>query len=162
MASHPLQVTRDSGALRVIPGSHQWGDKFADSLDATFRGLGAVDAYGTSQAQIPAVVLESRPGDVCVFIQSCKHASFGGNSRRRMFTINCTERYRGARGIKILRRELEHVHASAHRTDVYEGAMLETATEGRMLHLEQVMMQFGAIVRPPRCCHSFAYKQSLF
>ena len=43
-----------------------------------------------------------------------------------MVRINCTERYRGAAGSRLLRRELERVHASAHRTDVYEGAMLAT------------------------------------
>ena len=127
-----------------------------NDLEAAFRSSGAASAYGTSQAEIPAVALESQPGDVCVFIQACKHASFGGSSRRRMFTINCTERYHGAQGINILRRELEHVHASAHRTDVYEGVMLETATEGRMLHLEQVLMHFRASVRTPYCCPSLA------
>ena len=61
-------MSKDSGSLRVIPGSHRWGDNYADELDATFRGLDPA-AYGTSQSEIPAVALESQPGDVCVFIQ---------------------------------------------------------------------------------------------
>ena len=95
---------------------------------------------------VPAVALESNPGDVVCMHQMCKHASFGGTSRRRMFTINCTPRYVGEEGAEFLRREmmvskLVEGPGFALRSDVYEGVMLETASEQRMVHLEQAVGQ---------------------
>ena len=43
--------------------------------------------------QIPAVALESNPGDVLVFNHRIKHSSWCGSDRRRMFTMNFSERY---------------------------------------------------------------------
>eukprot|EP01050_Picozoa_sp_SAG11_P025541 SAG11_NODE_5798_length_1461_cov_1.541850_2_plen_83_part_00 len=63
-----------------------------------------------------------------------------------MFTINCTPRYVGEEGVEFLRREMmisEMVEgpAFALRRDVYEGVMLETVNEQRMVHLEQAVGQ---------------------
>ena len=38
--------------------------------------------------------LEMQPGDLVVFNHRIKHASFGGGTRRRMFTINLQQRFR--------------------------------------------------------------------
>jgi ectoine hydroxylase-related dioxygenase (phytanoyl-CoA dioxygenase family) len=41
-----------------------------------------------AQDQVPAVALESQPGDVVAFNHNLMHAAFGGSQRRRMFTMN--------------------------------------------------------------------------
>eukprot|EP01051_Picozoa_sp_SAG22_P014155 SAG22_NODE_1677_length_3828_cov_2.539019_5_plen_167_part_01 len=137
------------------------------------RGKNIERAFGLGGAELPAVALESQPGDAVVFIQTLKHAAYGGRSRRRMFTINCTlactcrhfldlcvllpvlidggharcaltrtivspPSDNGAAEEAVLRSELENTHAAAYRTDVYEGAMLETAGPGRRVHLAAV------------------------
>jgi ectoine hydroxylase-related dioxygenase (phytanoyl-CoA dioxygenase family) len=149
MAIYLDPVVRETGSLRVIPGSHNWGDGYADGLHNTLQAHlpshpEAADSkdfgHVASQSEIPSVALESSPGDVVVFIQACKHASFGGTSRRRMFTINCTPRYDGADGAEVLRREMAG-QAGAYRSDVYEGEMIVGATESRMVHLRQVIEQ---------------------
>ena len=43
---------------------------------------------------IPAAALETMPGDLVVFDRRIKHASFGGGTRRRMFTMVLEQRYR--------------------------------------------------------------------
>ena len=50
---------------------------------------------------------------VRVDVDAPNDSSRGGYSRRRMFTINCTERYRGPNEIEILKRELRRGHATA-------------------------------------------------
>ena len=42
---------------------------------------------------IPAIALATTPGDILVLNHDLKHAAFGGSQRRRMFTMNCCQRY---------------------------------------------------------------------
>ncbi|HYE06254.1 MAG TPA: phytanoyl-CoA dioxygenase family protein [Planctomycetota bacterium] len=74
-------LTADTGALRVIPGSHHFGDRYADLLEN-----GALS--GRPGQSIPAQALPITPGDLIAFDHRLKHAAFGGAQRRRMFTIN--------------------------------------------------------------------------
>lgn len=63
-----------TGALRVLPGSHQQGS--AESLPAF--GVEGLDAQ-----RPPGVVIPSEPGDVIVFDERLFHASSGGEMRRQ-------------------------------------------------------------------------------
>ena len=106
-------VTKDSGCLRVIPGSHEnplhnrlrplryWRIKQAVS-----EGRGSVEdehkflkelgldlddddaIFGVNPEDLPSAPLESNPGDVVMFNQYCFHSAFGGRTGRRMFTMN--------------------------------------------------------------------------
>ena len=84
-------LTRDTGALRVIPGSHLFGDGYADRLQEEIRESEA--DWGVHGKDIPAIAFETQPGDVVCFNHNTKHAAFGGGTRRRMFTMNLCERY---------------------------------------------------------------------
>lgn len=77
-------LTRDTGALRVIPGSHHAGDRFREMMAGVHGG-----EIGQMRGQdLPAVALEVVPGDLLLFDHRLYHASFGGGRRRRMFTQN--------------------------------------------------------------------------
>lgn len=130
-------VTATSGALRVIPGSHRYGDRFAEDLQATLRN--SQEMFGLSGNQVPAIALESVPGDVVVFNQNTKHSAWGGSNRRRMFTINCTARYEEP-DIPLLRNEVA-AFARFWVDSVYGDAMMRTAGPSRMRHLEQALSQ---------------------
>jgi hypothetical protein len=84
-------LTRDTGALRVIPGSHLYGDHFCEQLTKT---LSDMKSLGISGAQVPALALECQPGDVVMFDHRLKHASFGGGKRRRLMNLNVMESIR--------------------------------------------------------------------
>ena len=89
-------VTAGSGCLRVIPGSHHRRDGYANGLHklmSTSRVDQTEEAFGVSGPEVPAVALETQPGDLIMFNQDLKHASYGGGTRRRMFTINVSERF---------------------------------------------------------------------
>ena len=74
-------LTRDTGCLRAIPGSHLSADP---DLYAPLRGgKGPGDhVFGMPQSEIPAVPLEVVPGDIIVFTEDMLHASFGGRPGR--------------------------------------------------------------------------------
>jgi hypothetical protein len=80
-------LTRETGALRVIPGSHHLGDTYSRLLEAQVPA-GEGGPLGLHGRNIPAVSVDIVPGDLAIFDHRLKHASYGGGNRRRMFTIN--------------------------------------------------------------------------
>jgi hypothetical protein len=71
-------VGADTGALRLIPGSHN--PDFHAQLQNSLRAL------ELPVVDVPAVYCASSPGDVVAFDVRCWHASHGGASGRRMCT----------------------------------------------------------------------------
>ena len=131
-------VARDSGCLRVIPGSHIRGDGYAEGLQEIMpssRSASLEEHLGIDGRDVPGVALESQPGDMVLFIHDLKHASFGGGTRRRMFTINMSQRFHDD-DLGALREDVATmVRFWAERA--YGDAMIRTAGPGRMRHLEQ-------------------------
>jgi len=132
-------LTRESGCLRVIPGSHLPGDRYAGRLQE-LAGR-SQERWGIHGRDVPAVAFETRPGDLVCFNQNTKHASFGGSARRRMFTLNFARRFPEER-LQELRDYCAH-HARFWTDHLYGEAMIRTATPERMRHLEQVMANDG-------------------
>ena len=133
-------VTRDTGCLRVIPGSHRQGDRYADALHEVVPQSTvnhAEERWGLHGSDVPAYAIESVPGDVLIFNQAIKHGSWGGSDRRRMFTINFSERYRDE-DVDQLREEIAGL-AGFWAESAYGEKMLATAGPRRMTHLEQRM-----------------------
>jgi len=133
------EVRRDSGCLRVIPGSQ--------SPEHYLRkdGINPGDSeeiFGVPPAEFPgSVAIESDPGDVVIFNHDLFHASFGGGTRRRMFTMNCTRHAKTPADDELLREYLSHHSPGARDIDTSAGiffpTMLDTADEARMRHLRQ-------------------------
>lgn len=124
-------VDQDNGALRVIPGSHHPGDTYAESLMKNCKD------WGITGAEVPALSLNTQPGDLLCFNHNTKHAAFGGSNRRRMFTINLCQRYPENK-ISELR---EYIAGGARfwLDRAYGKTMMANADSERMIHLEQVM-----------------------
>ena len=130
---------RDSGCLRVIPGSHRPGDAYGESLQEQVRESAA--SWGLEPAAVPALALETQPGDIVCFNHNTKHAAFGGSARRRMFTMHLSQRYPRER-----LQELRDYLCGGARFWVERGygqAMVETAGPERLVHLEQVLANDG-------------------
>ena len=139
-------LTKDTGALRVIPGSHRIGDTYTEKLqDDIYRSQ---DVWGLSGAEIPALALETQPGDVLCFNHNLKHAAFGGSGWRRMFTINCSQRYPEERLDDL--RNLISGGARFWVDRAYGDTMMNTAGPERMRHLEQVMANDGHLAELSR------------
>ena len=129
-------LTRDTGAIRVVPGSHRYGEGFAE---ATQEGLGggSEDIWGIPGGEVPAVAVETVPGDLVVFNQGTKHSAWGGGDRRRMFTLNYSRRH-AEEELPILRQEVSNF-ARFWLDSVYGETMVRTAGPARMQHLEQAL-----------------------
>ena len=95
------------------------------------------DALGISGPEVPAVALETQPGDLIMFNQDLKHASYGGGTRRRMFTINVAERF-DDEDLDTLRDDIASL-VRFWAESAYGEAMVKTAGPRRMVHLEQRM-----------------------
>jgi hypothetical protein len=87
IAIYPDQLTHQSGALRVLPGSHLHGDAYCERMHDLCADPDRM--VGVPGNALPAVTLASRPGDVIVFDHRIKHGAFGGGIRRRQFCLNC-------------------------------------------------------------------------
>ena len=94
------------------------------------------------EKDVPAIPLETTPGDLLVFDLCIKHASFGGGTRRRMFTINLQQRF-SDKDLPSLRENIAsmaNTKGGAHRFGAlraYGNIMIKTASPERMVHLEQ-------------------------
>lgn len=135
MAFYLDSLTLDTGAIRVIPGSHKYGDAYAESLEELVGN--SEDAWGIHGSEVPAYAISSEPGDVIVFHQGTKHSSWGGSDHRRMFTMNFCRRYRDNE-IHHLRKEVGNFSHYLLES-VYGEKMLKTAGPERMRHLEQAL-----------------------
>ena len=81
-------LTADSGALRLIPGSHR-GD-FAERLAPISHRIDDddVQVFGVSQPEVPAFVVETEPGDVLVFTEDTYHGAWGGRPGRHQHAMS--------------------------------------------------------------------------
>ncbi len=83
----------NTGALRVIPGSHRspYHDKLIN-MGMKGANIGEGDSYlkkaGLEAKDIPAHVCNTEPGDVVTFDFRLWHATWGGSKDRRMCSVN--------------------------------------------------------------------------
>jgi hypothetical protein len=135
MAFYLDRVTRDTGCLRVIPGSHRIGNPWVNEVR---RVASPLESFGIHGSEVPSMALESTPGDVVVFNHNLHHASFGGSNTRRMFTLNFCQH--AATPLEVA--ELRGFINSAARfwvEQTHSDTMRRTASAERMRHLQQVI-----------------------
>ncbi len=139
-------LTKDTGCLRVIPGSHRIEDSYARDLQSQVGKSEAL--WGLHGRDVPATALEIQPGDIVLFNHNTKHAAFGGGGWRRMFTINLCQRYPEHRI-----QELKDYISGGSRFWIeraFSDIMVSTATEERKRHLAQVMANDGHLAELSR------------
>jgi hypothetical protein len=136
----------NTGALRVIPGSHRIGDAFAEDLQSSIRKC--EDIWGIHGSQVPAIALDTTPGDILVFNHDLKHATYGGSQRRRMFTMNCSQRYPNDK-LQSLR---DYMAGGARFwvEHAYNDTIVRTASPERKMHLEQCLANDGHLLELSR------------
>lgn len=143
-------VGKDSGCLRVIPGSHRAA--LADNLEANRPADDAADSpYGIAASDIPAFPLESNPGDIVYFNQALWHASFGGRAGRRMFTLNfgaeprLDDDYENLR--RTYRRNLDYAaqnHQYTRKNRIYSDAFLNSDSP-RIRSMTAKLLEMGLV-----------------
>lgn len=138
MAIYLDRMTRDTGALRVIPGSHRHGEGFADHLQDLLKSRDG-PWLGLRGDEIPAVALETDPGDLVVFNHSTKHSAWGGGEKRRMLTIVFTGQQSGESVSHFKDVVEQHGYTRREVFGVPDGPILTTAPPERLRHLQQLL-----------------------
>ena len=93
------ELTKDTGALRFVPGSHKASDPDlyevlrGNNDDPDFR------PFGMKPSEIPCYAAESRPGDLVIFTENTLHSSFGGRPGRNQNAINFIENPKTDEGV---------------------------------------------------------------
>lgn len=125
-------VTKESGCLRVIPGSHRppLHEEVKPLLER--RGDPAWAPFGVTPRDLPCFPLESQPGDVVFFNQNLWHSAFGGRTGRRMFTLNFgakpTEESQVDYLVRVYQSNLKHIEQMQYTQNarVYEDSFLHS------------------------------------
>jgi hypothetical protein len=134
-------VGRESGCLRVIPGSHRL--EAAPGWEAG-QAREARALWGIEQRDVPCVALETQPGDLVAFNHNLMHASFGGSTRRRMFTLNFCRRASTPEEVADLERFI-NAQARFWIDHLHSETMRQTASPARMRRLQQVIEHEGQL-----------------
>lgn len=128
-------IDANSGALRVIPGSHLFGDKFANQLE---RYVWEHDKnYGISKEAVPSITIATRPGDAIVFDYRLKHATCNSGAHRRMFSICASERFRDE-DMPSLRKIVDDLRKVT-EGKIYQDDFVQQAPAQRLKHLDQCL-----------------------
>ena len=133
------ELTRDTGCLRIIPGSHHPNHFVrAEGIDLN----NSVELFGIEPRDFPGnLALETTPGDLVIFNHDLYHASFGGDPRRRMFTMNLTRPCTNDADLATLKDYLSRHSPGGYQVvtggGMFYPPMLDTANPERMVHLRQ-------------------------
>jgi hypothetical protein len=85
-------LTGESGAIRIIPGSHFHQQTFSRTLRRAFKNeAGVKEVFGVEGGNVPSIVVESTPGDLVLWNFRTIHGSYNGGERRRLFSLNFGE-----------------------------------------------------------------------
>ena len=132
-------LKRNTGALRVMPGSHHPQHPVRTGKISTNN---TQELYGCLPSELPGVeALETTPGDLVIFNHDTWHAAYGGGNRRRMFTMNLTRRAKTPEDMQLLREYLRVHSPGGYKVDtgagMYFPTIINTADSQRSAHLEQ-------------------------
>lgn len=129
-------VTETTGALRVIPGSHYIGDQFTEILKEQIHTPDTMGLWGLERKDVPSIPIEIRPGDLLVFNNYMKHASFGGGNNRRVMLINFSRHYTEEHMDEL--KDYVSTFAPYWVEELHGEAVLKDASPERMRHLQQI------------------------
>ena len=101
-------VGRNSGALRLVPGSHK--EPFLSDFNKIRLKESekeTIDELGLSVEEVPCFAAESQTGDAVLFDNNVWHASFGGGTDRRMCSLGYFANPKNARQEKAMASQVE-------------------------------------------------------
>ena len=96
-------TTKDTGALRVIPGSHRvpFG-KLLKPLN-TQQAHDCPDLFGVEGEDLPCVILDSQPGDLVMFNHYLYHGVYHKHPNRRYITMKFAAKPTTTKHVAVLR-----------------------------------------------------------
>lgn len=130
-----------SGAFRAIPGSHLFGDKFANLLERYVWKH--EENYGLEKDEVPCVTIPTQPGDALVFDYRLKHATSHTRQNRRMFSICASERF-ADEDLPVLAK-LVNDYLPASGGQVFQPDFVAQVSDRIRPHIEQSLQAFALL-----------------
>ena len=115
---YPDPLTKDTGCLRVIPGTHNTVSP--DLFEVLRRANYSPDfrPFGLDASEVPCVPLEVEPGDIVIFTDYVLHSSFGGKPGRHQLAVSFQANPTTDAEIKVMV-ETYTSHTTAHPSESY-------------------------------------------
>ena len=116
---YPEPLTRETGCLRVVPGSHKVTspDPLSVLRDRNYEP--DFMPFGLAPSDVPSFAIESQPGDVVVFTESLLHASFGGRDGRHQHAVSFMANPKTDAQVAAVRSHYEIVKYGLHPAESY-------------------------------------------
>lgn len=126
----------NNGGFRAIPGSHLFGDKFANLCE---RYVWKHEKHlAIDKEQVPCVTIPTQPGDALVFDYRLKHATSHTLHNRRMLSICASQRFEDEDLPKLA--ELMTMFLSMNGgTDIYHPRFLAHANPSQQARIAQCL-----------------------
>lgn len=87
----PLRA--DTGAIRVMPGTNFMGSPYSKAVRSRINDPAKIqEHFGVDPRDLPSLPIETDPGDLVIWDFRTVHASYYGDVRRRLFSINFREK----------------------------------------------------------------------
>lgn len=102
-------VRKDTGCLRVIPGSHKpplYHELYPLNSQ---KDTSSNDIFAVSVGDLPAFPLETNPGDVIIFNHYIYHAVVGGDEKRRYIAMKFASRPQNAAQVELLKKSSAYI-----------------------------------------------------
>ena len=128
-------LTIETGAIRVVPGSHVQG--FIGNINTE-------ELWGLSARDVPCWSPDNTPGDAVVFNLHTLHNAIGGGNRRRMLNIVACAHGQSPEELAYLDKRIMHCDGS-----FYGNSVVDTASADRMRHLALILERERALGKRP-------------
>jgi len=128
-------LTIETGAIRVVPGSHVQG--FIGNINTE-------ELWGLSAQDVPCWSPDNTPGDVVVFNLHTLHNAIGGGNRRRMLNIVACAHCQSPEELACLDERIMHCDGR-----FYEDTVVDTAPADRMRHLAFILERERVLGKRP-------------
>ena len=132
----------NNGGFRAIPGSHLFGDKFANLCE---RYVWKHEQHlGLEKDDVPSISIPTQPGDALVFDYRLKHATNHTQADRRMMSICASQRF-ADEDLPELARLTQMYLDMAGGGGIYHPRFTEHATPAQRQHMTQCLEAFQYI-----------------
>lgn len=125
----------NNGAFRAIPGSHLFGDKFANFCQRDVWKH--EERLGVDKDHVPCVVVPTQPGDAVFFDLRLKHATCNTKHARRLLSITASQRFAEEDLPKLAELTNNYLHVTDGHAFLPD--FLATATAAQRAHVEQTL-----------------------
>lgn len=126
------ELTADTGALRVIPGTHRRDPALTRR---EYRAAESPALGNKPAADVPCLTLASNPGDVVLFNTNLLHAALGGGCHRRMLAMQFWSAFRTPAQFAELDK---HMRNWSSVEALHSELLYRTGPSSRLAHLHQV------------------------